>query len=100
MRREKRAPVVLLWLWANQGAYPDELYPIIWPVGRYTTQRDCGSSKGGPCKAEYAVNMYMGRLAKLGHVCRVAFRDDTEPPALRGKWILTAAGKSIVRGLM
>lgn len=71
--------------------YPDELYPIIFSCGRFNSVKDHGSSKGGPSKREYAVNMYMGRLAKKGLVSREPYLSHGNK--LAGQWYITGKGK-------
>lgn len=79
------------------GLFPHELYPIISPGGRFNTDVDTGSSKGGPSRMEYAANMYMGRLEKQGFVCRFAYLDETCQYEMRGKWMLNADGYRALR---
>lgn len=78
----------------NAPAFPDELYPIVSPSGRFNTQRDMGSSKGGPSKREYAVNNYMGKLQALGWVRRYAYLEHSAPEHLKGKWCITPPGRN------
>ena len=61
------------------------------PTGRFNTERDHGSAKGGPSRREYAVNNYLGKLEKKGFVMRRSYHD-TAPDA--GKWRITKAGLS------
>lgn len=69
--------------------YPDDLYPAVSPTGRFNTERDHGSAKGGPGRREYAANNYLGKLEKKGFVVRRSYHD-TAPDA--GKWRITQAG--------
>jgi hypothetical protein len=79
------------------GAYPDDLYPVIFPSGRFNTDIDTGSSKGGPSRREYAVAMYMGRLGPL--VYRYGFLDKLAHESVRGRWVITAQGRqALARG--
>jgi len=73
---------------AEKPRFPYELYPVISPAGRFNTETDYGSTKGGPSRTEYAVNNYMGKLAKKGWVRRYYARDTNCPESLRGKWVL------------
>ena len=73
------------------GMYPDDLYPVIFPNGRFNTDTDHGSTKGGPSRREYAVAMYLGRLGPL--VRRYAYLDKHAHESLRGKWVITKEGQ-------
>ncbi len=72
---------------AEKPRFPYELYAVISPNGRFNTEYDCGSPKGGPSRTEYAANNYMGKLAKKGLARRYQHRDMDCPEAYRGKWV-------------
>ncbi len=84
----------------KQGArLPHELYPVISPGGRFNKDIDTGSSKGGPSRTEYAANMYMGRLEKLGWCQRFAYLDKKCPMELCGKWVITPVGYKAIAAI-
>jgi hypothetical protein len=87
---------VLLHLYTAGPKLPYELYPIVSPTGRFNTDTDHGSSKGGPSRTEFAVNCFLGRMNARGWVFRYGYLDKLAPADKRGKWLLTPAGELLV----
>lgn len=73
---------------ADSPQYPDDLYPLLWPRGKFVLQRDPGSS-GGPSRRACAVNWHLGKLHPW--VRRPSFLDKDKDA---GKWILTKEGRA------
>lgn len=72
------------------GAWHEDLYPVMFPNGRFIDQRDSGSAKGGPSRVQCAVNWHLGRM---GGLVEPEFRMITG----RRRWFITAEGRRALR---
>lgn len=76
--------------------YPDEMYPILFPLGQFNTHIDLGSNKGGPSRREYAVNNYLAKHAR-DYVRRELVSNNKGKPVAWGRYYLTELGKAKFR---
>ena len=48
-----------------RGLWHWELYQVMFPQGRFITDTDHGSAKGGPSRIQCAVNWHLGKFGNL-----------------------------------
>lgn len=79
----------------HEGAWHEDLYPKLFPRGKFNTQRDSGSVKGGPSRVQCAVTWTLAkRLGGRGWATNSARSFDD-----RGcqRWRITADGLKVLR---
>lgn len=79
------------------GLDHEDLYPILFPTGRFNTQVDRGSTKGGPSRVQCAVNWHLSKL-------RPWVRRNMERLSYKGReetffrnWVITSEGRAALR---
>lgn len=84
---QRRTLQALVEVWPK-GMLHEKLYPIMFPKGRFNADVDHGSTKGGPSRIQYAVNVHMGKLG------RFVYR---QTPREGFGWAITSEGRKAIK---